>query len=262
MYCSFYNGLVVREYTVETDKLVEGQTAKIVLVSDLHSHMYGKDQSKIVSLIKKRNPDIIALAGDIADDIEPILGAELFLEGIRNIAPVYYVTGNHEIWTRKSDEVKEIFRSHGAMVLENSYESISINGVDFIIAGVDDPDIVVYEQPGLNWQEEVKNSFSSLNSQPEYLILLSHRPERIDFYRELPFDLVLSGHTHGGQVIIPFLVNGLLAPNQGWFPKYAGGLYRHPEFNHIVTRGVSFNPRLPRVFNPPEVVVINIISCQ
>lgn len=261
-FVAFYNGLVVREYTVKTDKLSEGQTARIVLVTDLHSHIYGKDQTKIVSLIRKQNPDIIALVGDIADDVEPIDGAKLLLDGIRNIAPVYYVTGNHEIWSRRTNEIKQVFQNHGAIVLENNYESVVINSGNFIIGGIDDPDIVPYEHPDMDWPGEVKNRFSELNNQTGYTILLSHRPELIDLYRELPFNLVLSGHSHGGQVIIPFLLNGLLAPNQGWFPKYAGGLYQHPELIHIVSRGVSFNPRLPRIFNPPEIVVINIINSK
>lgn len=200
------------------------------------------------------------MAGDIADDIEPIEGAELFLDGIRTIAPVYYVTGNHEIWSRRTEEIKQVFRNHGVIVLENTYEQVIINDQKFIIGGVDDPDIVPYEKPDMDWPGEMMNSFSDLKHQSAFTILLSHRPELIDLYRELPFDVVLSGHSHGGQVIIPFLLNGLLAPNQGWFPKYAGGLYQHPEIIHIVSRGVSYNPRLPRIFNPPEIVAIDINS--
>ena len=89
-------------------------------------------------------------------------------------------------------------------------------------------------------------------------ILLAHRPDYIDLYRQYPFDLVLSGHTHGGQVRIPLLVNGLFAPDQGWFPQYAGGLYEVGETSLVVSRGLSYYPRLPRVFDPPEVVVIDV----
>lgn len=257
---AFYNGLTVKKYTIQTDKLSEEQSARIVLISDLHSHIYGEGQKTIAALIRKQNPDIIALAGDIADDITPIGGTELFLKAVKDIAPVYYVTGNHELWSEEIDSIKLLFRRYGAKVLENDYEEIRINEGQFIIGGVDDPDIVSYKEPDFDWAGELYETFSKLENQPDYKILLSHRPELVEIYKTIPVDLVLSGHSHGGQVRIPFLINGLLAPNQGWFPKYAGGLYKHDEFVHVVSRGVSFNPRLPRIFNPPEVVVIDIIG--
>jgi len=102
---AFYNGLIIRKYTVKSDKLVENQGAMIVLIFDLYSHVYGENQSHVIGLIKKQAPDIIALAGDIADDIADIQGAELFLRAIQNIAPIYYVTGNHEVRSGKADEI-------------------------------------------------------------------------------------------------------------------------------------------------------------
>lgn len=256
----FYNGLVVRKYIIESDKLEENQSARIVLVSDLHSHIYGDNQKKIARLIRKQNPDIIALAGDIADDVAPIEGSKLFLTAIRNIAPAYYVTGNHEFYYEDIDFIKSTFRKYGVKVLENNYEEIDINGAKFIIGGVDDPEIDSYKKVDFDWIGEMKETFSKLEDQPGYKILLSHRPEFVEVYKTIPMDLVLSGHSHGGQIRIPFLINGILAPNQGWFPKYAGGLYKHDEFTHVISRGVSINPKLPRIFNPPEVVVIDIIG--
>lgn len=255
---TFYNGLVVRNYTVLTNKLSGNQSARIVLVSDLHSHIHGENQKKIADLIRKQNPDIIALAGDIADDVEPIEGTKLFLETIKDIAPSYYVTGNHEVWSNEVDYIKDVFREYGVVVLENNYEEITINGGKFIVGGVDDPTIVHYKKHDFDWDEALKNTFSNINDHSGYKILLSHRPELVDAYKAIPVDMVLSGHSHGGQVRIPFLLNGLLAPHQGLFPKYAGGLYEHGGLTHIVSRGVSYNPRLPRIFNPPEVVVIDI----
>ncbi len=257
---AFYNGLVVRKYTVITDKLERNQRVRIVLISDLHSHIYGENQSHIADLIRRQEPDIIALAGDIADDVVHIRGAELFLGAIRDIAPIYYVTGNHEVWSGKVNEIKKLFRRYGIVVLENSFETVVINGIEFIMCGVDDPDIVRYESEkyDYDWYEAMYNKFSPLEDKSVYKILISHRPELINMYKTLPVDMVLSGHSHGGQVRIPFLINGLYAPNQGWFPKYAGGMYSHPELTHIVSRGVSYNPRLPRIFNPPEVVVVDV----
>ncbi|MBU5311461.1 hypothetical protein KQI38_05425 [Tissierella carlieri] len=235
---AFYNGLIVKNYKIRTDKILDSHSIRIVLISDLHSHVYGKNQSKIINKIKKQNPNIIALAGDIA--------------------PVFYVTGNHEIWTDEVDYIKEVFKSFNIIVLENDYRKVDINGVELVMAGVDDPDIIKYERPQSNWNEEIYKSFSNIEDVSGYKVLLSHRPEAVDFYNFLPFDMVLSGHSHGGQVRIPFILNGLFALNQGFFPKYAGGVYEQESYTHIVSRGVSFNPRLPRIFNPPEIVVIDI----
>lgn len=257
---AFYNGLVIRQYTITTPKLLAGQSFRIVLISDLHSTIHGAEQSKIADRIRNQNPDIIALAGDIADDKQPIKGTILFLEAIKDIAPVFYVTGNHEIWSRDVDSIKDVFRSYGVTVLENETVEVVIGDVPLIIGGAEDPDINRYERRPLAWKDEVIEAFSGMKDTESFRLLLSHRPEQISVYEDLTFDLVLSGHAHGGQVRIPFLLNGLLAPNQGFFPKYAGGLYEHDNFTQVVSRGVSFNPRLPRVFNPPEIVVIDVVG--
>lgn len=255
---AFYNGLIVKNYKIITDKLPPEQSIKIVLITDLHSHIYGKDQIKIVNKIKNQNPDLIALVGDIIDDEAPTYGAKIFLNAIKDIAPVYYATGNHEVWTRDVLNIKNMVKSYGIKVLENNYEPIDINGIELIIAGVEDPDIIRYERPESDWYKEVYKGLIGIDNNEGYKILLSHRPEFVDFYNTLNIDMVLSGHAHGGQVRIPFMLNGLYAPNQGFFPKYAGGVFKHENYTHIVSRGTSYNPRLPRIFNPPEVVVITI----
>jgi len=254
---AFYNGLYVKNYVLNTNKINTGETIRIVLITDLHSNIYGKDQTKLTSLIKKQKPDIIALAGDIADDGTPIDGTKLFLKQLKGIAPMYYVTGNHEYWSKDVEGIKDVIDDYGVTILENTYKKLKIRNSELIIGGVDDP-FVKYYKISKNIFKEMNNSFTELKNKPGYKILLAHRPEMIDEYRKYNFDLVLSGHAHGGQVRIPFLINGLWAPDQGWFPQYAGGEYKHGSLTHIVSRGVSYNPRLPRIFNPPEVVVIDI----
>jgi predicted MPP superfamily phosphohydrolase len=260
LYAAFYHGLVLKKYAVHTNKLAPGDSIRIVLITDLHSHIYGEEQTGIVSLIKQQTPDLIALAGDIADDVEPIRGTELFMEGIKDLAPVYYVSGNHEYWSNNIHNIKALIRKYGVTVLENDYEYIKVKNSSIIIGGVDDPDMVRFEKPDFDWKAEFHNAFSALQDQPEFKILLAHRPELIEIYKDSNFDLVLSGHAHGGQIRIPLLLNGLFAPNQGWFPAYAGGLYQHGSLTHIVSRGASNNIPLPRIFNPPEVVVIEITA--
>ena len=255
---AFYDGLVVRRYRIGTDKLDPGQTVRIVLIADLHSCVYGENQKDIVSLIKKQEPDLVVLAGDIVDDRAPLAGAELFAANIRGIAPVFYVSGNHECWYDDIDKIKNMMRRYGATVLEHSTDMITVGGVDIVICGVDDPDIKLHKGIGYDWEQEMHDAFDGLENEPGYKILLSHRPELADIYSKFSFDLVLSGHSHGGQVRVPFFLNGLYAPDQGWFPKYAGGIYRHGSMTHIISRGVSYNPQLPGIFNPPEIVVIDI----
>ena len=127
-----------------------------------------------------------------------------------------------------------------------------------IFASLDDPYIELIDDDDRSWEQMMHDAFDGLDDVPGYRILLAHRPERFRTYQRFGFDLVLSGHSHGGQVRIPFILNGLYAPDQGWFPKYAGGVYRHGNMTHVVSRGLSYNEKLPRIFNPPEVVVIDI----
>jgi len=253
---AFYNGLTVRHYDFATEKLGAGEALRVIVVADLHSHIYGENQTKIITKIRAEQPDLILLAGDIADDYVPIIGTEIFLAEARDIAPLFYATGNHEYWSGEIASIKETIRSYGVIVLEEDYVEIEINDIPLIIAGVDDPEWRRYENK--SGQPSAEERFVEFEGDERLKILLAHRPERFEEYMGYSVDLVVSGHAHGGQARIPFILNGLVAPDQGWFPQYAGGLYRHGEMTHIVSRGVSFNPRLPRVFNPPEIVVIDI----
>ncbi len=255
---AFYNGLIVRRYTVQTDKMNVGESFRIVLITDLHSHIYGENQNELVSLIKKQQPDVLLLVGDIADDKIPFRGVRLLLKGIRGIAPVYYVTGNHEFWSFDVESIKEVIRSYGVKVLEGEYEQRMAGGAMITFAGIDDPDMDLFESSVSDWTVEMEGAFLPLRNESGFKILLAHRPERIDEYKKYGFDLVVSGHTHGGQIRIPLILNGLYAPDQGWFPKHAGGMYRHGSLTHIVSRGASNPLRVPRIFNPPEVVVIDV----
>lgn len=257
-FAAFYNGLVVRKYIVHSDKLKTEECFRIVLLADLHNHIHGEDQTKLISLIQKQKPDMIALAGDIADDEASLKGTERLLEGLQGLAPTYYVTGNHEYWSNDVENIKNTIRKYDVTILEHNYEPMLVNNTSIIVGGVDDPEIIKYEKPGMDWRGEMETAFAPLQDHPNFKILLSHRPELIETYEESNFDLVLSGHAHGGQARIPFILNGLLAPNQGWFPKYAGGAYDLDTFTLIVSRGLSYNPRLPRIFNPPEVVVVDV----
>ena len=247
---ALWPGLAVRTYQVRTTKLSE--PIRVVLLTDLHSTVHGRDQSSLIAKIEEQQPDVILLAGDIVDDKKPVRGAELLLSAIGHNYPCFYVTGNHEFYTRRADEIKDYIRSFGVTVLEGTGESLSVNGQEILICGVDDP----RGSPG--WREQLEDCEALVDGE-RFSILLSHRPERVEDYAASGFDLVAAGHAHGGQVRIPGLLNGLLTPNQGLFPKYAGGLYDLGGTELVVSRGLSLNLLLPRVFNPPEVVAVEIL---
>lgn len=256
MYVICYGGITVPKYSLHSAK-VEGDKINIVLITDLHSIIYGKNQQKLIEHVKKQEPDMIFLVGDIADDKIPIEGTSLFLEGIQNLCPIYYTTGNHEYWADDIQAIRDEIEKYGVKILSDEYVSLTIKDTPLIIAGVEDPAKQAYEIPTYNQYQSMQEAFGELDSVEGYKILLAHRPERIESYLEYPFDLVVSGHAHGGQIRIPFILNGLYAPNQGIFPKYAGGLYEHGDAIHIVSRGLARDIK-PRMFNPPEVVVITL----
>jgi predicted MPP superfamily phosphohydrolase len=269
VFWALYSGLTVREYTIVSEKISSG-SVRIVQISDLHSHIYGEDQQPLIDLINAQKPDIIALTGDILDDEEPDDGTIKLLNGIQNTAPIYYVSGNHEYWSDRYDDIETLIKSYGITVLENEWVEINVDGVALCLCGVDDPMLFEYtddpaylelsggsENERDNMRALLKDRFFALDDST-YNVLLAHRPELIDLYLQYNFDLILSGHTHGGQIRIP-PINGLFAPNQGFFPEYAGGRYDFDdEKTLVVSRGLSFNQYIPRVFNPPEVVVVDI----
>ncbi|WDI37963.1 metallophosphoesterase [Entomospira culicis] len=189
----------------------------------------------------------------------PEAGAHLFFQGIKEIAPAYYVTGNHEYWSGEIDRLREMVTSYGVTILSDNYEIIRVHGQEILLAGVEDPAKRRYEMPLYDYVGSMERAFSPLREDDTLKILLAHRPEWIETYLGYPFDLVISGHAHGGQVRIPLLAsNGLYAPNQGLFPSYTGGRYEHGAVVHIVSRGLAVYKERPRIYNRPELVVIKI----
>jgi len=257
--CAFNNRVAVRHYTIKTDKLGANTSVRAVVLSDLHSTIHGNNQQSLIDKIVRQNPDVILLAGDIADDNAPFEGTRLLLEGIHDLCPVYYVTGNHEYWHSDVQWILEQIESLGVTILSDEYEEIEINRNTILIAGVEDPERWRFDRDYV-WENSIDEAFCELTSSDTFKFLIAHRPERIETYVKYPFDLVVSGHTHGGQVRIPFILNGLIAPDQDWHPEYSGGLYKFNELFLIISRGLSINPRLPRIFNPPEIVVIDILG--
>lgn len=246
-------------YTIESDKI--NHPVRLALITDLHSDKYGKNQSTLIRAVEKQNPDIVLLGGDIFDDNGTYDNAEITMRQLAEKYPCYYVTGNHEYWSRDVANILEIVKSCGITILSGDCDSIEISGQTLNICGVDDPDVAEYLVEGVPIENQLESAEEAALAAGagNFTILLSHRPELFVTYQKYSFDLVLSGHAHGGQWRIPFLLNGLYAPNQGLFPEYAGGRYDYETGTMIVSRGLARESTpIPRIFNRPELVIIDI----
>ena len=258
---AFSESLHTVRYTIETDKVTE--PVRLVLLTDLHSCYYGEKQEQLIRAIRKAEPDFLCLAGDIFDDQTSHQGTMDLLGGIADVYPCYYVTGNHEHWSDEVTVLNALLASYGVTVLAGDTAVVTASDQTITISGIDDPTGFLDDgTPGTpdpdTWYGQLAMAETAAAESPYFHILLSHRPEKTAEYSASPFDLALAGHAHGGQIRIPFLLNGLFAPNQGYFPKYAGGQYTLHETTMIVSRGLCRND-LPRVFNRPELVVVDII---
>lgn len=246
--------LAVREYAVESEKIE--RAIRLLLLTDLHSCDYGEGQQELLDAAAAQQPDLVLLGGDIVDD-EARMPEERALDTVEALAqrwPTYYVTGNHEFWSGRAEEIKEGLRDRGAVVLEGENELVTVAGQTIQICGVDDPEV-----GETAWRRQLESVTASLQEEL-FSVLITHRPERTEEYTGQGFDLVLAGHAHGGQWRLPGLINGLIAPNQGLFPQYAGGIYDLSGTTFIVSRGLAReSTRIPRFFNPPELVVIELV---
>ena len=247
----------VRKYTVKTDKF--SGNIKAVHISDLHNVMWGEGQSELLDKIDRYNPDIAFFTGDIADEYSDTSPAVVMLKEMQKRCLCFYVAGNHERKLPDPSYFKDTVRYIGIPVLEADKEQITVNGCRIIVCGIDDPRFYSTDEDYSDeWISDVEKCAKD-NS--DFTVFLSHRPEKAEFYAENGFDLVLCGHAHGGQIRVPGIFNGIYAPHQGLFPKYAGGRYDFDKTTVIVSRGLKKN-WLPRTFNPPELVFIDIIGEQ
>ncbi|MDD3243810.1 MAG: metallophosphoesterase [Eubacteriales bacterium] len=259
LFAAFDARLAVRKYAVSAP----GFTApvRLALLSDLHSCDYGAGQSELLAALEKQAPDAVLLGGDIFDDHLPGVQTEAFLKLAAQKWPCYYVSGNHEYWSGQMAEMKNFLRACGIAVLEGNCVPTVLNGQTINLCGIDDPE--VERQAALKAGESPANIAAQLERTREgrisgaFTLLLAHRPERISQYTSYGFDAVLSGHAHGGQWRLPGLLNGLYAPDQGFFPAYAGGTYPLERGTLVVSRGLAReSTRIPRIFNRPELVMV------
>lgn len=254
------SALMVSTVNISSDRIPSVfSNFRIAQVSDLHNTEFGEGNTKLIEILSKLKPDIIVITGDVIDarhtDIEIALD---FVKGAVPIAPVYYVTGNHEANCSQYDQLKTGLEMAGVTILEDEALQLECDGEILTLIGISDPDFTIKgdifnEVPGM-----VKAKLNSLiDDNNNYMILLSHRPELFETYVCCGVDLVLSGHAHGGQFRLPY-IGGIVAPNQGLFPKYDSGLYTDGITNMVVSRGLG-NSIIPfRFNNRPEVILVEL----
>lgn len=251
--------LEITEYSIVSDKLPEGFDGfRIAQVSDLHNAEFGEGNCELITMLSQTDPDIIVITGDLIDS--RYTDIDLALEFVRQaiqISPVYYVSGNHEARASEYEDLKMGLAEAGVILLDNQKVQITQAAESITLMGIGDPsfrtdylfgDAVSVAQQAINDLQ---------NESDGYTVLLSHRPELFDTYADASVDLVFSGHAHGGQFRLPFL-GGLMAPDQGFFPKYDAGLFEEENTTMIVSRGIG-NSIIPlRINNRPEIIVVTL----
>ena len=264
-----YNALKIVPYSLPAKGITE--SIRIALVTDLHSCDYGEGMRDLLDALASQEPDLVLLGGDIFDDELPDDNTIAFLRGISGRYPIYYVTGNHEYRVSPDDFAQKMatLKQWGVIRLGGEMATVQIRGTRLNICGVDDPfawrDRVDDPVQTTEYFLEQLNHVGTMPRDGAYTILLVHRPEYLDAYSRYGFNLVLSGHTHGGVWRIPGILNGLYAnglygPNHGLFPALVGGLYKDGATTMIVSRGLAReSTRIPRIYNRPELVMIHLV---
>ncbi len=250
--------LILRTYTVASPKLTA--EVRLAVVTDFHSSDNADD---VVAMVTSCAPDAVLMVGDMFDDDTQNRPTERTLSLMRQLSaqyPCYYVSGNHEAWTGEMDALYQQTEEAGVTLLRMSSGVLTVRGQRIALCGIPDPYEMVFSGAP-DTEEQLRQALEDVDS-ADFTVLLAHRPELLAKYAQFPIDLVVSGHAHGGQVRIPGVLNGLYAPNQGWFPKLAGGAYTQDGTTLIVSRGLAVRTWLPRIFNRPEVVLMRCVPAE
>ena len=253
------NRLEVTHYNISSKKIPpEFDGFKILQLSDYHCDSV----PGLVDEIKREQPDIIVSTGDMVHDKGSYLPGVRLCEYLADIAPVYAVTGNHDIWRSDYREFEDALADAGVKTLHDERVTIKRGSGEISLSGIDDP----FSMNASTIADNIQQSLTNLGRYDGYDILLFHRANLFDQLKHRGFDLILSGHMHGGQFRLP-TGQGVVSPKSSWaskssmfFPKYVGGLYKAHNTEMIVNRGVGNPMILPRLFNRPEITVVTLHS--
>lgn len=247
----FYNPLTVTEYTYTSSKVPKGFDGyRILQISDFHCQDFGTQESHLIQTIQDINPDLIVITGDSIDDEHPIDNYAYLLEGIHDIAPIYYINGNHEY-----DKLAPLAES---IELHEKYGVTNLNDCSFILTRENDSILL----SGLDFRKTMQNLRNDIDyaNTSHFNILLYHGTDKFDGIAPYNYDLVLSGHTHGGIVCLPF-IGGIITNQKELFPKYDSGVYTVGFSTMISSRGLG-DASIPRFHNPRELVCITLHSTE
>lgn len=247
--------LEISRYEVASQKLSESFDGfKIVQLSDLHGAEFGEDGMELVDKVGSLEPDMIALTGDFVTDEGDLAAVEKLAARLVKLCPVYFVSGNHEFGSGLAVKVRNILERAGVKYLSNEYLTISRGEDGILLGGVEDPlayaDMLSPDELAQKMNDAAPDAFK---------ILLGHRNYWMTEYPELPVDLIFCGHAHGGLIRIPG-VGGLIGTDRRLFPDFDAGEYNNGRYTLIVSRGLGNSVPIPRVFNRPEIVCVELSS--
>lgn len=243
------NGLVLTELTYKGNVPDVFDGYKILQVADLQNKVFGQEQSKLLRKMEEAAPDIIVVTGDLLDRNRTDVGeAVSFLQAAKKIAPIYFVSGNHEHQSGEWETLEEDLLREGVTILDNGKSVISRGDASITLLGLADKSVNPYYEQALH---------TLMAGESGLAILLSHRPELFDSYVSEGVKLVFTGHAHGGQIRIPG-IGGLFAPHQGFFPKYTSGMYQAGDTAMVVSRGLGNSTFPIRFCNRPELVLVTL----
>lgn len=255
IYCD--NNIKVTNYNIKNTK--SDAKLRFVIISDLHNKEFGKNNKELIDLVKAQNPDFIAVCGDMVVRGNPDTGVmRSVLFQLKDIAPTYCCLGNHELDSAAEIDFNTEINSTGAVLLDNQIIEFAKDNQTVIIGGLSDYPFYDFTAPEYNTPEHYCWDEMNEKAENQFSILLHHQPEYIaDNASDSNIDVIACGHTHGGQIQIPF-IGGLIAPNQGFFPKYDKGIYEFGDTKIIVSTGLGNNSFVPRINNQVEICVVDV----
>ena len=247
--------LEISRYEVASQKLPESFDGfKIVQLSDLHGAEFGEDGMELFDKVGSLEPDMIALTGDFVTDEGDLAAVEKLAARLVKLCPVYFISGNHEFGSGLAVKVRNILEGAGVKYLSNEYLTISRGEDEILLGGVEDPlayaDMLSPDELAQKMNDAAPDAFK---------ILLGHRNYWMTEYPELPVDLIFCGHAHGGLIRIPG-VGGLIGTDRRLFPDFDAGQFNNGRYTLIVSRGLGNSVPIPRVFNRPEIVCVELSS--
>lgn len=244
--------VIAEEYTVSISGLPAAfEGYRIAIISDVHGNTFGEGNEDLLAPLREHEPDMIAITGDICDRKFPPDAIPGLLAQLVEIAPVYYVTGNHEWAAKYVDTMMEYCDEFGMKALRNEYILLQEGEDSLVLAGVDDPNGYADQKTPLDLMLEILEEQGDVPT-----LLLSHRPDQTKSYWSMGYDLVLAGHVHGGVVQIPKL-GGLIAPSRKLWPEFSKGLYTDADGSAlVVSAGLAGHIMPPRLFNPLHVPIV------